>query len=65
MLEYFNISFADAASIGNLTARLLKLTRVLLDHFLEISQSQKAPLCESMPRFNFLLELISNIVNQF
>ena len=36
MAEYFNLQFADAAAMGSLTARLLKLTRILLNHFNEV-----------------------------
>ena len=65
MTEYFNISFVDASSVGSFTARLLKLTRVLLQHFLEVPQSQKAPLCEPIPRFDTLLEFIKQVLNHF
>ena len=36
MVDYFNTGFIDAASMGKLTTRLFKLTRVLLNHFLEV-----------------------------
>lgn len=39
MAGYFEVQFADAAAMGRLTARLLKLTRILLNHFNEVPQS--------------------------
>jgi len=36
MTEYFAMAFVDAAAVGSFTARALKLTRVLLEHFLEV-----------------------------
>ena len=65
MLDYFNTSFIDAASMGKLTMRLFKLTRVLLNHFLEVPQSQKAPLCEPFPRFDLMLEFLRQGLNHF
>ena len=62
--HYQELKFVDAASMGTFTARLLKLTRTLLDHFTEIPQSQKAPLLQPMPRFDLLLAAISDILNQ-
>lgn len=59
MTDYFNTGYADAASMGKYTSRLLKLTNTLLNFFLEIPQSQKAPMCESIPRFDLLLEFIT------
>ena len=36
-MEYYrSLKFLDAASMGRFTARLLKLTCILLDHFTEI-----------------------------
>ena len=36
MSQYFNMQFSDAAAIGSFTKRVLKLTRVLLELFLEV-----------------------------
>lgn len=63
MLNYFGTSFIDAASLSKFTTRLCKLTRILLRHFDEIPQSQKAPLCEPLPRFDLMLEFIYRILN--
>ena len=63
MEDYFNTSYIDAASMGKYTTRLLKLTRALLNHFMELPQSQKASLCEPLPRFDLMLEFLSRILN--
>ena len=63
MEDYFNTSYIDAASMGKYTTRLLKLTRALLGHFMEVPQSQKASLCEPFPRFDLMLEFLSRILN--
>ena len=34
--EYFSLSYADTASMGNFTARILKLTRILLELFTDV-----------------------------
>ena len=51
--------------MGTFTARCLKLTRTLLNHFLEVPQSQKAPLCEPIPRFDMFLEFVTELLDQF
>lgn len=63
MEDYFNTSYIDAASMGKYTSMLMKLTRALLSHFMEVPQSMKAPLCEPFPRFDFLFDFISRILN--
>ena len=65
MTDYFNTNFADAASMGKYTSRLLKLTNTLLNFFMEVPQSQKAPMCESIPRFDLLLEFVTQMLNSF
>ena len=64
MAEYFTLQFADAAAMGSLTARLLKLTRILLDHFNEVPQSQKAPLCEPLPGYDVLLATLKPLLDR-
>ena len=64
MAEYFALQFADVAAMGSLTARLLKLTWILLDHFSEVPQSQKAPLCEPLPGFDELLEILKPLLDR-
>ena len=63
MEDYFNTSYIDAASMGKYTSMLMKLTRALLSHFMEVPQSMKAPLCEPFPRFDFMFDFISRILN--
>ena len=64
MDNWQSLQFQDAASMGSFMARLLKLTRILLDQFTEIPQSQKAPLFQPLPRFDLLLTAIVEVLNQ-
>ena len=63
MRGFFNMQFADGDAAGNFMTRAFKLTRVLLEHFSEVPQSQKAPLIEPTPRFDLMLEFLKDMLN--
>ena len=49
--------------MGKFTARLLKLTRRLVDLYSDVPQSQKSPLCEPMPKFDLLMGYVQEALN--
>ena len=63
MEHYFSLEHTSLGSFGSLSSRALKLTSLLLKHFVDIPMSQKAPLLEPLPKFDIILELIVLILN--
>ena len=63
MQHYFRLKFVDAYSLGSLTARLLKLTRILLNKFTDVPVSQKAVLHEPFKHFDMFLHKVVRVLN--
>jgi len=61
--SYRELRFTDSAAFGSFIYRFLKLTRLMLEKFLDVPQTQKAKLHQPSPKFDCLLWIIVTTLN--
>ncbi|CDW91447.1 UNKNOWN [Stylonychia lemnae] len=63
VLNFFQLNFADVKYLVNMTYRLLKLTKTLLDKYRDINPHYKLPISHRLPQYDQLLIYLNEVFN--